>query len=273
MSDLVAQHSKYFLNTRPVDRAQPLTLALQAAGWCVTELPLLELLPLPLDKQDQITLSQLVEQPVRVIVVVSPTAARLGLDALAALNIVPAQLNIRWLAVGHGTAKVLSHVGIQPEVPALESSEGLIASSALSDLIPNEWVMVWRGIGGRELVQECLLARGVRLQVINLYQRQLPIQTQTSWNNDWLTDGIINSSVQQINKKDSFPHHVVLLSSGESWRYWQMLAGEAALTPWLLVLGQRLMDELCVLTPRIRQLTSLKPEHILHVLADIEHRE
>ncbi len=274
MSDLVAdQYPKYFLNTRPVDRAQPLTLALQEAGWHVSELPLLELLPLPLDQRDQIALSQLALEPVRVIVVVSPTAARLGLDALAALNIVPAQLNIRWLAVGHGTAKVLNQVGLHPEIPALESSEGLIASSALSDLIPDEWVMVWRGIGGRELVQECLLARGVRLQVINLYQRQLPLQTQTSWTNDWLTDHVISSSAQQINKNDSFPHHVVLLSSGESWRYWQMLTGEAALTPWLLVMGQRLMNELCVLTPRIRQLTSLKPEHILQVLADIEHRE
>ncbi len=274
MTDVrVDQKEKYFLNTRPTDRAQPLTLALQQAGWHVSEFPLLELLPLPLDKRDQSALAQLVVQPVRVIVVVSPTAARLGLDALVALNIIPAQLNIRWLAVGHGTAKVLSNIGIHPEVPALESSEGLIASSALSDLIPNEWVMVWRGIGGRELVQECLLARGVRLQVINLYTRQLPTQTQTTWTNDWFDHDVSSSSVQQINKNDSFPHRVVLLSSGESWRYWKMLTGEAALTPWLLVLGQRLMNELSTLTPRVRQLTSLKPEHILQVLAEIEHRE
>jgi len=274
MTDVpTGQKEKYFLNTRPSDRAKPLTIALQQAGWQVSEFPLLELLPLPLEEQDQIALSQLVEQPVNVIVVVSPTAARLGLAALADLNITPAQLNIRWLAVGLGTAKVLSDSGLHPEVPALESSEGLIASSALSDLIPNEWVMVWRGIGGRELVQECLLARGVRLQVINLYTRQLPTQAQTLWTNDWFGHDISSTSVQQINKNDSFPHRVVLLSSGESWRYWKMLTGEAALTPWLLVMGQRLMNELSNLTPKIRQLTSLKPEHILQVLAEIEHRE
>lgn len=264
---------KHFLNTRPVDRAQPLTLALEQAGWHVSELPLLELVPLSLDENDRKTLSQLAVQPVRVIVVVSPTAARLGLEALAALNILPAQLTIRWLAVGHGTAKILSEVGIIAEVPELESSEGMIASSALSDLVPNEWVMVWRGIGGRELVQACLLTRGVRLQVINLYERQLPVLSQTSWTNDWLSDGNIRLSAQQLNKSDSFLCHVVLLSSGESWRYWRMLAGESALRPWLLVMGQRLMDELVVLTPRISRLTSLQPEHILHVLAELENRE
>jgi uroporphyrinogen-III synthase len=263
-------HEKYFLNTRPVDRAPPLTLALQQAGWQVSEFPLLELVPLSLAERDLSALSQLAIQPVRVIVVVSPTAARLGLEALAALNIVPQQLKIRWLAVGQGTAQLLSAVGISPEVPELESSEGLIASSALQDLIPNEWVMVWRGIGGRELVQACLLARGVRLQVINLYERRLPKESQTSWVKQWMHDDATRLSHQTLNKNDSFAQRVVLLSSGESWRYWQMLAGDAALTPWLLVMGQRLMNELRVLTPRMSQLTSLKPEHILHVLAEIE---
>jgi uroporphyrinogen-III synthase len=264
---------KHFLNTRPVDRAQPLTDALRQVGWVVSELPLLELVPLKPTEHDLKALSQLAVQPVRVIVVVSPTAAQLGLEALAALNIAPDQLTIRWLAVGHGTAKVLSAAGICAEVPALESSEGMIASAALSDLVPNEWVMVWRGIGGRELVQACLLARGVQLQVINLYERQLPILSQKLWTNDWLGTDRMKSPVQELNNNDSFPQHVVLLSSGESWRYWRMLTGEAALTPWLLVMGQRLMDELADLTSRMSQITSLQPEHILHVLSEIEKRE
>ncbi len=261
---------KHFLNTRPVDRAQPLSDALRQAGWQVKELPLLELVPIKPTEDDLKTLSKLAEQPVRLIVVVSPTAAQLGIDALAALHIVPNQLKTRWLAVGHGTAKVLSTAGISAEVPAIESSEGMIASAALKDLVTNEWVMVWRGIGGRELVQTCLLARGVRLQVINLYERQLPILSQTLWTNDWLGGGEPKPEVRQSNKTDSFPQHVVLLSSGESWRYWQMLTGEAAMTPWLLVMSQRLMEELSGLTTRMSQIHSLQPEHIIHVLSEIE---
>jgi uroporphyrinogen-III synthase len=263
-------YNKYFLNTRPVDRAAPLTLALQQAGWQVSEFPLLELVPLMLDELDISALSQLVFQPVRVIVVVSPTAARLGLEALASLNIAPEQLKIRWLAVGQGTAQLLSDAGIKPEVPELESSEGMIASSALKDLIPKEWVMVWRGVGGRELVQECLLARGVQLQIINLYERQLPKQSHSGWIDEWMNDGSTRLPKQTLNKNDSFSQRVVLLSSGESWRYWQMLAGEAALAPWLLVMGQRLMNELSPLTVRMSHINSLKPEHILQVLTDIE---
>lgn len=254
----------YFLNTRPTDRAQPLTLALEQAGWHVDELPLLELIPLPVTEQDQNALLQLVEQPPRVIVVVSPTAARLGLNALDALSIKAAALPIRWLAVGHGTAQVLNAVGISADVPELETSEGLIASSALSDLVVDERVMVWRGIGGRELVQESLLARGVRLQVLNLYQRQLPTSSKALWVN------YCSTTSNSVKKYDKHPPDVVLLSSGESWRYWRELAGEQALTPWLLVMGQRLMDEVVQLTPRIRRLTSLQPQHILEVVTEIE---
>jgi hypothetical protein len=51
-----------------------------------------------------------------------------------------------------------------------------------------------------------------------------------------------------------------------------MLAGEAALAPWLLVMGQRLMNELSPLTDRMSHINSLKPEHILQVLVDIEKK-
>jgi uroporphyrinogen-III synthase len=254
----------YFLNTRPTDRAQPLTDALKQAGWYVDELPLLELIPLPVTEHDQNALKQLLVEPPRVIVVVSPTAARLGLQALDVLNVNVAALPIRWLAVGHGTAQVLKDVGILADVPELETSEGLIASSALCDLVVDELVMVWRGIGGRELVQESLLARGVRLQVLNLYQRQLPASSQVLWANYCATTS------DSVKKDDKHRPDVVLLSSGESWRYWRELAGEQALMPWLLVLGQRLMDELVVLTPKVRRLTSLQPAHILQVASEIE---
>ena len=253
----------HFLNTRPVDRAAPLTVTLQQAGWHVDELPLLELIATPISARDQTALLQLITQPPRVIVVVSPTAADLGLQALEALNINAAALPIRWLAVGHGTAQILKTVGILADVPELQTSEGLIASSALSDLVVDEQVMVWRGIGGRELVQESLLARGVRLQVLNLYQRQLPASSQTLWAN------YCSATQNPVKKHDKHRLDVVLLSSGESWRYWCQLTGEQALTPWLLVMGHRLMDEVVHLTPRIRRITSLQPQHILEVVTDI----
>ena len=73
-----------------------------------------------------------------------------------------------------------------------------------------------------------------------------------------------------VKKDDKQLPDVVLLSSGESWRYWRELAGEQTLTPWLLVMGQRLMDEVVQLTPKIRRLTSLQPQHIVEVVSGIE---
>lgn len=257
----------YFLNTRPTDRAQPLTLVLEQAGWHVDELPLLELIPVPVSEQYQQVLRNLAVQPPRVIVVVSPTAARWGLQALAELKLNVTNLPIRWLAVGHGTAQVLKTAGISADIPKLETSEGMIASSTLQELAVGELVMVWRGMGGRELVQESLLSRGVRLQVLNLYQRQLPESSKTLWV-DYCA--ITRNSIK---KYDKHQPHVVLLSSGESWRYWRELAGEQALTPWLLVMGQRLMDQVAPLTSQVRHIYSLRPEHIVEVVTEIATSE
>ena len=246
----------HFLNTRPSSRAEALTVAVEQLGWRVTALPLLELVARPLGALERESLQLLRLHPVSVIVVVSPTAASLGLQALIALDIDPKALPVRWLAVGQGTAQVLQAAGLNPDIPMIETSEGLIASEVLGSLVVGASVMVWRGEGGRELVQERLLARGVSLQIINLYRRQLPITTQQHW-------------ISLEKKSDSDFPDVVLLSSGESWRYWQILAGERALTPWLLVLGARLMEEVSPLTTRVHQLIDLQPQHIVSALSQL----
>ncbi|AXI01725.1 uroporphyrinogen-III synthase [Aquirhabdus parva] len=246
----------HFLNTRPSTRAAALTTAVLQAGWRVTELPLLELVALPLSESELDCLQLLTSDPVSVIVVVSPTAANMGLQALARLGIAPDALAIRWLAVGQGTAQVLQAHNLYPDIPMIETSEGLIASDLLASLPAGAAVMVWRGEGGRELVQERLLARGVSLQIINLYCRQLPESSLQQW-------------ISLEKKSDSDFPSVVLLSSGESWRYWQRLAGARALEPWLLVLGQRLMVDVSQYTSRVQQLIDLQPAHIVSVLAEL----
>lgn len=256
----------HFYNTRPLDRAASLTARLRAADWQVTELPLLELVPLALAGSDLQALQQLAYFPT-VVVVVSPTAATLGLSALQQLGLVPTRLAVRWLAVGEGTAQVLRAAGIDADLPAESSSEGLMATALLAGLESQDRVMVWRGIGGRELVQERLLARGVQLQVLNLYQRQMPKTSQQLW----VSYGFSDKLALDVKKNDSLRPTVVLLSSGESWRHWQKLAAEHALDPWLLVLGPRLMDELQCVTTRVKAITSLQPEHILTALTEIEN--
>ncbi len=255
----------HFYNTRPADRAAVLTQFLRAKNWQVTELPLLELVPLMLSELDWQALQQLAELPT-VVVVVSPTAATLGLAALRQLALDPARLAIRWLAVGEGSAQVLRSAGLDPAVPAESSSEGLMATALLADLQPQDRVMVWRGLGGRELVQQSLLMRGVQLQVLNLYQREMLASSLDVWR----SRGFSDKSTFDVKKNDSLRPTVVLLSSGESWRHWQQLAAEHALDPWFLVLGSRLMYELMRMTTRVKAIPSLQPESILAALTEIE---
>jgi uroporphyrinogen-III synthase len=254
----------HFINTRPLDRAAELSEVLVGAGWQVTALPLLALLPLRLASEDMQQLSALRSATATtVIVVVSPTAARLGLAAVQQVGLDPKLLSVHWLAVGEGTAQVLAAAGLHAELPAVASSEGLMATPLLRAVQPQDTVMVWRGLGGRELVQQDLLARGVRLQVLNLYQRQLPEESRLSW-------AVSQKAAFDVKKNDSSGPTVVLLSSGESWRHWQTIAQSEALKPWLLVLGSRLMAEVQGLTPRVKELHSLQPKHILRVLTEIE---
>ena len=69
-----------FINTRPIDRAQPLTECLRQSGFDVVDLPLLELTPRPYNNILQQLYLQLLST--QIIVVVSPTAVQVGMQYL-----------------------------------------------------------------------------------------------------------------------------------------------------------------------------------------------
>ncbi len=95
-----------FINTRPQDRAKPLTVALQQQFIEVIELPLLELIARPLSSELTYLYQQLFSA--KVIVVVSPTAVEIGMKYLKQLDIQLADLaHLKWIAVGQKTAESL----------------------------------------------------------------------------------------------------------------------------------------------------------------------
>lgn len=101
-----------FINTRPNNRALPLTEAMHELGVDVIELPLLELIEQPWSH----ALSQLYMQlsQAQIIVVVSPTAVEIGLKYLKQSGIQLSELrHITWVAVGEKTAEVLQYWQIQ----------------------------------------------------------------------------------------------------------------------------------------------------------------
>ncbi|MGB2081623.1 MAG: uroporphyrinogen-III synthase, partial [Psychrobacter sp.] len=74
------------INTRPVERAAPLTQYLQAAGLTVIEMPMLTLRPRPTTDLDIALMHQWLAGAYKALVVVSPTAAASGLVAWQSLE-------------------------------------------------------------------------------------------------------------------------------------------------------------------------------------------
>ena len=99
-----------FINTRPVDRAASLTMALEQRAVEVYALPLLELLPRAWDHD----LARLYQQlaHTQVIVVVSPSAVQFGMAHLLQSGLTVSDLqHIQWIAVGQKTAQALAEYG------------------------------------------------------------------------------------------------------------------------------------------------------------------
>lgn len=248
----------HVINTRPAERATALTNALIAAGYQVSEFPLLELQACPLD---DLLMQQLYQiKQMQVVVVVSPTAAELGLQAMTSLGIQPETLDIYWIAVGKGTARRLAEAGIKALVPDMETSEGMLQLQLFEKLtrLDAKHLMIWRGYGGLRFMFDQLKQQGWQVQDVNLYRRQLPEQSR-----------------KQFSKLCEQVPDVLLISSGQSWQYWQQLAQQRLFYPkFILVLGQRvcsqIMQELNVLRlslqPQVIEVADLQPASVLAIL-------
>lgn len=209
------------LNPRPARQAQALTDALRSAGADVLELPLLEILPLPLSAKARACVLEL--DRYQAAIFVSANAARLGLEAIAGYwpqwpHALPAY------AVGPATQALLNDAGLAAIAPEQEDSEGLLALPGLTQ-VDGQRLLLLRGDAGRELLPVTLRERGAQVDVLSLYTRRLPSDTVARW------------------QSFSHPPDAVLLSSALIWQHWQAVAGSAALQPALIPVSQRLAEQ------------------------------
>lgn len=211
-----------FINTRPIDRAEALSSALQQRGHHVLNLPLLSLQPLALN-------TQLIEQytaltSVDAVVVVSPIAVEIGLAYYQKLGFLLEDLaKIQWIAVGQATQHALMQMGLNSVVPEVETSEGMLSLPELNQYIGKK-IAFWRGIGGRTFMMEQLQMQGTEIVNMLLYTRGMP-------------DTSKHHVQQKLSQGD-----IVLISSEASWKNWLKLL---ALTTYsahffkYIVLGER----------------------------------
>lgn len=217
-----------FINTRPNSRAKPLTDFLQAQSITVIELPLLELIAKPLTAAEQTALNNISQA--NAIILVSEEAVNYGLTTLnqkVCLSTI-AQLPITWLAVGEKTADCFFHTWqnlsnaqpptvIFPTQKSEQNNEGLLNLSQIQSLKQGDKIQIWRGVGGRELLANALLAKGIQVDLINFYQRILPNATIEKFAD-------LQHQLSANDKK------VVLISSLTAWQHWQQLVANSPLT-------------------------------------------
>ena len=238
------------INTRPVERAAPLTNHLQAAGFSVVDIPMLSLEARPTTEQDMALMRQWFAGDYQALVIVSPTAAASGLAVWQALeherqaqlaevnNSAQKDVSFKGLkapshliAVGEATAAVLNEAKLdatnyQVLQPLIANNEGMLAMPEIDSLQAGDKLLVWRGLGGRRLLVNTLQARGVHIDSIAWYERKMPADAMTQYE-QWQTQFLAQQSLQQATAVAQ-PKPIVIVSSGTAFEHWQAIVTEVA---------------------------------------------
>lgn len=157
--------------TRPPHQARALARLIEAAGGRPLMFPVLEIR----DVEKSAALLDLIDRldGFELAVFVSPNAVERGMALVTAYRAWPPKLKIA--AVGGGTVRALERHGITDVIaPAGRfDSEALLELPALS-LVYRRRIVVFRGVGGRELLSETLADRGALVEHAECYQRARP---------------------------------------------------------------------------------------------------
>ncbi len=194
------------LNTRPKRQALPLSLAIIEAGGTVVECPALDIVPN--DTSWLRTLPKLTE--VDTAIFISPNAVHYALSALKKQHIVWPD-KIHTIAIGKGSVVALQkHLIRIDEIPAYPDSEHLIHLEGLKHL-SGQTVLLFKGEGGREVIEQYLLRQGARVHISCVYQRKKPECNpefiQSIWQDDQVDIILLTSERSIDNLFELFGEH------------------------------------------------------------------
>ena len=243
--------ARVVINTRPTERAAPLTAHLQVAGFSVVEMPMLALQPRSVVESDIDMMRQWLTGAYQALVIVSPTAAAAGLAVWQELregqakdqsigshdkpqnnqkNVSVLEVPSHIIAVGQATAAVLAdeRLRINCEVlqPTIANNEGMLAMPEIDSLKAGDKLLVWRGLGGRRLLVDTLQARGVHIDSIAWYERIMPAAASAQyqhWQQHFARVLRAQDTLPVPAKVHSHPQAkkpIVIVSSGTAFEHW-----------------------------------------------------
>lgn len=178
------------LLTRPEGENEVLAARLVNDGFDVTIRPMIRLSEVEVDsrlKEIAMNLDQYDH-----VIFVSKRAASVGAALLE--NYWPQwPAKLTWLAVGKGTAEVLTEYQVNALYPLLAGSEGLLGLPALTE-VRGRKILIVRGNGGRELLAAALKERGALVEYFEVYRRD-PVRYE-NWENSQAALIVIATSVE-----------------------------------------------------------------------------
>ncbi|OOR93203.1 hypothetical protein B0181_00745 [Moraxella caviae] len=220
-----------FINTRPSHRGRALACLPNVR---TLSLPLLAIHDVPLDDADRGRMADLLAGKYQALIITSLESAKRAIAFLQAKNVQAQDLPpFAIIAVGSATAKAVREFGLSVILPATANNEGMLALDEIMRLHACDKVLIWRGKGGRRLLHDTLVMRGVDVQAIEWYERAAPAD---------LADNFAKHQAQIRTAIANGAPVVALISSEQAFRHWQAVSGELASQVHYLALGARLVN-------------------------------
>lgn len=207
--------------TRPAHQAEQLCEMIESAGGHAIRFPVLDIA----DVTDTKTLDAIIDrlEQFDIAIFISPNAVTHALTHINAKGGLPAQMRVA--AVGQASAKALSAYGITVDLFPEQTfnSEALLALPELQQ-VAGKQVVIFRGVGGRELLADTLKQRGAQVEYAECYQRVRP-NTDVRPLQEYAENGAVDIIIITSNEGLQNLFDMV----GESGHYWLLQ------TPLLLV--------------------------------------
>lgn len=253
-----------FINTRPTHRSD----ALNRLSVRVANLPLLAINDLSLTASEQAMMGRFCHtNPYKVLIVTSAESAKRAIRYLSNQGYNTAQeltaLSERTIvAVGSATARALIDFGFTVVLPATANNEGMLALDTIQRLTSGDQVMIWRGVGGRRLLHDDLIGRGVQIDAIEWYERIAP--------HDLIN--IHHAIAPLIDDAMTMRTPVLMLIASQmAFEHWQSLNNPHAPQLHYLTLGERLFDIVKTAHPaaQVYLIDNLDVDHVSAIITNL----
>jgi len=202
-------HGRHIVITRPIGQAGKLTGLIKEAGGEVVSFPLIEIAPLENYQAFEEVMSHLHEYDWAIFI--SSNAVQNAMPLVSKLKL---PSNLKFAAIGPSTAAELSKFGVQNTLIPQDrfDSESLLALPEMQ-AVNNQKVMIFRGVGGREVLADTLKSRGAEVHFAECYQRinpQKDLSTITMLSQQGLLDAIVITSSEAM-------RHLLAMANNQAW--------------------------------------------------------